>query len=169
MSASETEALRRAARVALVRPGDVFIFSGGNAHMALSVSSDLSVTAYESFVNLAPPNLRLFLESGTEAQYRPCRARAAMMEDIKLDVAENVGDLLCDLDEGYLQDPPLQVPAPPSLRPLSRPLPPTHAAQRPSRFAYASTSRPQRHVPAALAVLRADAAIARDVVALIEG
>jgi hypothetical protein len=30
-------------------------------------------------------------------------------------------------------------------------------------------SRRQRHVPAALAVLRADAAIARDVVALIEG
>ena len=43
--------------MALLGPGDVVLFSGGNAHMALSVSDALSVTAYESFVNLHPRNL----------------------------------------------------------------------------------------------------------------
>ena len=83
LSPAETEALQSAARVALVRAGDLFVFSGGNAHMALSVSEELSVTAYESFLNLSPANLRLFLQSGTEAQYAQCRARQPMMDDIR--------------------------------------------------------------------------------------
>ena len=74
---------RRAGPSTLVRAGDLFVFSGGNAHMALSVSEELSVTAYESFLNLSPANLRLFLQSGTEAQYAQCRARQPMMDDIR--------------------------------------------------------------------------------------
>jgi len=73
------------------------------------------VTAYESFLNLSPANLRLFLQSGTEAQYAQCRARQPMMEDIRLDVAESVGDLLCDIEEGYLRDGPLQSAVPAAL------------------------------------------------------
>jgi len=115
LSPSEASALQSAARVALVRAGDLFIFSGGNAHMALSVSEELSVTAYESFLNLAPANLQLFLQSGTEQQYAQCRARQPMMDDIRLDVAESVGDLLCDIEEGYLRDGPLQSALPAAL------------------------------------------------------
>jgi hypothetical protein len=73
------------------------------------------VTAYESFLNLSPANLRLFLQSGTEAQYAQCRARQPMMDDIRLDVAESVGDLLCDIEEGYLRDGPLQSALPAAL------------------------------------------------------
>ena len=64
---SAHRALRtRRSQVALLGPGDVVVFSGGNAHMALSISSNLSLTAYESFVNLNPTNLRAFLDSGTQ-------------------------------------------------------------------------------------------------------
>ena len=49
----------------MLGPGDAVLFSGGNAHMALSVSAGLSITAYESFVNLHPRNLSAFLDSGT--------------------------------------------------------------------------------------------------------
>ena len=38
-----------------------------------------------------------------------------MMEDIRLDVAESVGDLLCDIEEGYLRDGPLQSAVPAAL------------------------------------------------------
>jgi len=123
---SEIRALASASRVALLQEGDVVIFSGGNAHTALSVSEELSLTAYESFVNFAPANLRLFLQSGTSAQYRQCRACLTMMEDIKLDVAESVADLISDIEGGYVED-----------------------------------AEVQRHLPAALAVLRSDAYIAR--------
>ena len=73
------------------------------------------MTAYESFLNLAPANLQLFLQSGTEQQYAQCRARQPMMDDIRLDVAESVGDLLCDIEEGYLRDGPLQSALPAAL------------------------------------------------------
>jgi len=108
LAESEARALEGACRVALLQPRDVVIFSGGNAHMALSISSELSLTAYESFIGLDPANLRLFLQSGTAAQYRQCRARAAMMEDIKLEVAENIADLIADIDGGHVEDPDLK-------------------------------------------------------------
>ena len=104
LAACEEEALRAACKVALVGPGDAVLFSGGNAHMALSISAELSLTAYESFLNLNPMNLAAFLDSGTPKQYRQCRARAAMLEDIKLDVADVVEDLEADLTEGTLRD-----------------------------------------------------------------
>ena len=39
LTKSETECIAAAHKVALLLPGDVVIFSGGNAHLALSVSA----------------------------------------------------------------------------------------------------------------------------------
>jgi len=57
------DALSRASRVVLLRPGDVFVISGGVAHATLAL--DLNVTAYESLVTLNPHNVRHFLRTGT--------------------------------------------------------------------------------------------------------
>ena len=59
----------------------------------------LSVTAYESFVNLNPRNLDAFLDSGTLNQYRQCRTRQPMLDDIKGDVSESLSDLVEDLED----------------------------------------------------------------------
>jgi len=104
LAADETAAVASALKVALLGPGDVVVFSGANAHMALSVSADLSTTAYESFVNLNPPNLRAFLDSGTLAQYRQCRTRQPMLDDIRGDVIASANDLIDDLRDGILRD-----------------------------------------------------------------
>ena len=49
-------------KLALVGPGDVFVFTGGAAHTVLSSSQELSCTTYESFVPLGerhvPPRKR---------------------------------------------------------------------------------------------------------------
>jgi len=112
---AERAALFRACCVALVRPGDAFVFSGANAHMAISLSTELSLTAYESFVNLNTTNLEAFLDTGTHRQYRQCRAQESMLEDIKLDVAESLYDLTLDLEDCLLEDKLLQEHAPVAL------------------------------------------------------
>ena len=97
------------------------IFSGGNAHSALSVSHGLSLTAYESFVNLHPRNLKAFLESGTAEHYRQCRTRQPMLDDIKGDVAESLNDLCEDLEDGVLRsDPELEAAAPAAIEALRK-------------------------------------------------
>ncbi|KAJ1451004.1 hypothetical protein M885DRAFT_530841 [Pelagophyceae sp. CCMP2097] len=58
-------ALATASRVVLLRPGDVFVMSGGVAHTTLAISDDaLNVTSYESIVTLAPAHARHFLRTG---------------------------------------------------------------------------------------------------------
>ena len=104
LSRSEGAAIERCCKVALLQAGDIVLFSGGNAHMALSVSAELSVTAYESFINLHPRNLSAFLDSGTEQQYRQCRTRRSMLEDIKLEISDAACDLLDDIDDGKIED-----------------------------------------------------------------
>lgn len=118
LSRKEETALEQAKCVALLGPGDIVAFSGGNAHMALSVSEALSITAYESFVNLNPANLRAFLDSGTDAQYRQCRTRQPTLDDIKLDVAASLNDLAGDMEEDELQDIELEEAAPAALEVL---------------------------------------------------
>ena len=104
LSTAETEAISRAVQVALLGPGDLVVFSGGNAHMAMSISPQLSITAYESFINLNPTNLRAFLDSGTSAHYKQCRTRQPMLDDIKLEIAESANDLADDVERGSLRD-----------------------------------------------------------------
>ena len=61
----QLDALKQASRIVLLRPGDVFLMSGGVAHATLTVGSDeLNLTAYESVVTLNPRHARHFLRSG---------------------------------------------------------------------------------------------------------
>ena len=68
------------------------------------MSSGLSLTAYESLLNLNVTNLRAFLDSGTPRQYEQCRARRSMLDDIKREVADAALDLIEDVDDGKLHD-----------------------------------------------------------------
>ena len=120
LDTAETAALERACGVALLGPGDLVVFSGGNAHMALSVSEGLSVTAYESFVNLHPTNPAAFLDSGSDRQYRQCRTRQPMLDDIKGDVCESVNDLCQELEDGVVKDAELEAAAPAAIEALRR-------------------------------------------------
>ena len=116
----EERALEQCAQVALCGPGDVVLFSGANAHMAMSISEGLSITAYESFVNLHPRNLSAFLDSGTPEHYRQCRTRQPMLDDIKGDVCESLGDLCEDYEDDELRDPELEAATPPAVATLRR-------------------------------------------------
>lgn len=57
----ELEALHKAAKVVLLRPGDVYMFSGGVAHTVICVSQEMCLGVYESFVNLNPFHVDHFL------------------------------------------------------------------------------------------------------------
>jgi len=57
-------ALEQAKKVVLIRPGDVFLFCGGVAHMTLNISQNLTTTAYESMVTLNPRHVAHFLHTG---------------------------------------------------------------------------------------------------------
>ena len=114
----QADALKAAAQVALLGPGDVVVFHGGNAHMALSVSESLSVTAYESFMNLDRTNLAAFLDTGTSRQYRQCRARQPILDDIKGEVSESLNELCEDLEDGAIDDCELERHAPDAIATL---------------------------------------------------
>lgn len=58
-SSDQLQTLELACKLVLVEPGDVFLFSGANAHTVMSVGPELSLTAYESFVNLNPRNVKV--------------------------------------------------------------------------------------------------------------
>ena len=92
LSEPQLAALRAASRIVLLRPGDVFLMSGGVAHATLSVSDDaLNVTAYESLVTLHPAHARHFLRTGdTSGPYGT--KRGAMPPD----EVEEYKDLMID-------------------------------------------------------------------------
>ena len=59
----ELQALQRAAKVALLRPGDVYMFSGGVAHTVMCVSQALSVLkAAWPRIGDVPGSLRVLCE-----------------------------------------------------------------------------------------------------------
>ncbi|EEQ97381.1 hypothetical protein Pmar_PMAR029104 [Perkinsus marinus ATCC 50983] len=89
---SQIAALRRACRIVLVRPGDVCLFSGGIAHTVISISKELSMTVYESFVSMNPRNIEHWLDSANPAVQHP----AFTMPDSDLDSIED--DVLDHLD-----------------------------------------------------------------------
>ncbi|CAE7739505.1 XRCC6 [Symbiodinium sp. CCMP2456] len=78
----QLRALRSASRIALLRPGDLFICSGGVAHATLSASEDVSVTGYESLVSLHPRLVAHLLETGSVSG--PCALDKGVMEGEEL-------------------------------------------------------------------------------------
>jgi len=93
----EEDLLSRAKTVALVGPGDVWVFSGGQPHTAMCVGDGVNVCAYESFVPANEEAMKLLVQSNTKsAHWRNC-----WMDDDDLDeLYEDVVDSL----QGALRD-----------------------------------------------------------------
>ena len=101
LSAVQLEALRKARRVVLLRPGDVFLMSGGVAHATLSVGSDaLNVTAYESLVTLHPRHARHFLRTGDRDGPFAMKRGAMPAEEL-----DEYKDLMIDSLDAVARDP----------------------------------------------------------------
>lgn len=89
--------LRTACRVALVEPGDVFLFSGAQAHATLCVGDGLCLGAYESFISLAPAHAQVFLNTNDPSlHFKECHAEDVDLDDIRLDLADQ---LIITMDE----------------------------------------------------------------------
>mmetsp|Transcript_7256 Transcript_7256/g.13416 ORF Transcript_7256/g.13416 Transcript_7256/m.13416 type:complete len:431 (-) Transcript_7256:44-1336(-) len=91
LSEREKGFLRRAKKIALIRPGDIWVFSGGQPHTALIVGDGISISAYESFVSAHPAAVGLLVRSNTkDSHWKPC-----WMDDDDLDeLYEDVVDSL---------------------------------------------------------------------------
>mmetsp|Transcript_37267 Transcript_37267/g.65023 ORF Transcript_37267/g.65023 Transcript_37267/m.65023 type:complete len:451 (-) Transcript_37267:319-1671(-) len=59
----DEQLLKRAKSIALLKPGDVFLFSGAQPHTALCVGDGLNVCAFESFVPAHPDAVRTLVRS----------------------------------------------------------------------------------------------------------
>eukprot|EP00929_Paragymnodinium_shiwhaense_P053039 TRINITY_DN26559_c0_g2_i1.p1 TRINITY_DN26559_c0_g2~~TRINITY_DN26559_c0_g2_i1.p1 ORF type:complete len:522 (+),score=126.38 TRINITY_DN26559_c0_g2_i1:37-1602(+) len=109
LSEAEVACLRRAAKIALLRPGDVYFFSGGIAHTTLCVSEDICLAAYESFVTLNPVHVEHFLHTDdSEGPY--CLDKLAMPPEDLYDTKEDCLDQLEDAADQYDQGGPTTVP-----------------------------------------------------------
>jgi len=102
---SELRALQQAAKVVLLRPGDVYVFSGGIAHTVLCVSEEMCLGAYESFVSLNPVHVEHFMH--TDDQEGPfCLDKYAMPSKELRDTKDDCIDQLEDVEEQLSQGGP---------------------------------------------------------------
>eukprot|EP00446_Apocalathium_sp_SHHI-4_P086360 CAMPEP_0177467866 /NCGR_PEP_ID=MMETSP0369-20130122/18752_1 /TAXON_ID=447022 ORGANISM="Scrippsiella hangoei-like, Strain SHHI-4" /NCGR_SAMPLE_ID=MMETSP0369 /ASSEMBLY_ACC=CAM_ASM_000364 /LENGTH=468 /DNA_ID=CAMNT_0018941999 /DNA_START=24 /DNA_END=1431 /DNA_ORIENTATION=+ len=69
LSAQEEGWLARAKVLALVRPGDVWVFSGGQPHTALVVGDGLNISAYESLVPAHSDAIGVLVRSNTKKDH----------------------------------------------------------------------------------------------------
>eukprot|EP01059_Diplonema_ambulator_P019721 TRINITY_DN33360_c0_g1_i1.p1 TRINITY_DN33360_c0_g1~~TRINITY_DN33360_c0_g1_i1.p1 ORF type:complete len:397 (+),score=69.88 TRINITY_DN33360_c0_g1_i1:146-1336(+) len=89
--------LSRACVVTLIRPGDVFVFSGAQPHMAMCIGDNVNVTAYESMLPLNSHALATLSRTNSKDHFKKC-----WMDDDDLDeLFEDVVDSLL----GNLNDP----------------------------------------------------------------
>ena len=93
LSETHVRLLGRAKVVTTLRPGDVWVFSGGQPHTALCAGDGLNVSAYESFVSLHEEAMRLLVGTNTKEGH----AKGCMMDDGDLDeLYEDVVDRMQD-------------------------------------------------------------------------
>eukprot|EP00397_Hematodinium_sp_SG-2012_P024721 GEMP01025765.1.p1 GENE.GEMP01025765.1~~GEMP01025765.1.p1 ORF type:complete len:422 (+),score=92.15 GEMP01025765.1:27-1268(+) len=71
LSEGDEAMLRSAAKVALIRPGDVYFFAGGVPHVTLSIGDDLNVASYESYITLNRRAVQFFLMGSNEYMGTP--------------------------------------------------------------------------------------------------
>ena len=91
LTESDNAMLRSACRVALVEPGDVFLFSGAQAHATLVLGDELCLGAYESFISLSPLHDQVFLHTNCAAMhYEECHAEAIDLKDIRSAAVEDM-------------------------------------------------------------------------------
>ena len=98
--AEQMAALKEVCKLVLVSPGDVFLFSGANAHTVMSIGEALSLTAYESFVNLNPRHTEVFLDTATGNHFDECWPDEEVLDDIKEEVAESLANMQYMVDRG---------------------------------------------------------------------
>jgi hypothetical protein len=108
----ELEALRGAAKIAFIRPGDVYLFSGGIAHTALCVSEEMCIGAYESIVTLNPVHVEHFLHTDdTEGPYflEKFSMESKDFEDTKEDCLDQLEDAAEQLESGGPSQVPVKI------------------------------------------------------------
>eukprot|EP00435_Cladocopium_sp_Y103_P022505 s321_g5.t1 len=92
LSEAKVQALRQAAKIVLLRPGDVYFFSGGTAHTALCVSEGMGLSSYESIVTLHPLHSGLCMQTCDRSS--PCWLEGAMPRDEFEDILEEAVEQL---------------------------------------------------------------------------
>jgi hypothetical protein len=105
LTKEQQDVLSTASKLVLVSPGDAFIFSGANLHMAITISDELSLTAYESFVNLHERHLHVLCDSNQEPQHHEeFHMSSKTLVDVKWDVIDALNDNLDRIDTGVLSE-----------------------------------------------------------------
>lgn len=90
----QMDVLRSACKIVVARPGDLILFSGANPHTAMCMGDGLSMTAYESFVNLNPAHAEIFVGTRGPDHFDECWADATDVEDIFDDSIDALEDAL---------------------------------------------------------------------------
>ena len=91
LTEAHTRLLGRAKVVALVRPGDVWVFSGGQPHTAACAGEALNVSAYESLVPLHREAMQLLLRSNTkDGHWKGCMMEDGDLEELFEDVVDRM-------------------------------------------------------------------------------
>lgn len=99
LSSADEEMLRSAAKVVLIRPGDVYFFTGGVPHVTLSIGEGLNLATYESYVSLNRRAIQFFMMGSQEYMGTavPLYPEALMpeceFEDVKDEIVDNMQDL----------------------------------------------------------------------------
>ncbi|KAK3243537.1 hypothetical protein CYMTET_46818, partial [Cymbomonas tetramitiformis] len=97
--------LGRAKTIALVRPGDVWVFSGGQPHTALCVGDGLNISGYESLVPLHQDAMRLLMRSNTKAgHWKNCMMDDGDLDELYEDVVDRMQDARRNLQGGAVKD-----------------------------------------------------------------
>ncbi|CAE7557096.1 unnamed protein product [Symbiodinium natans] len=87
----------RAKTVALVGPGDVWVFSGGQPHTAMCVGDGVNVCAYESFIPANEEAMKLLVQSNTKsAHWRNCWMDDDDLDELYEDVVDSLQEALRD-------------------------------------------------------------------------
>eukprot|EP00756_Hemistasia_phaeocysticola_P062575 Hpha_TRINITY_DN6021_c0_g1::TRINITY_DN6021_c0_g1_i1::g.63513::m.63513 len=90
LSEDDRAALRRAEKIALVAPGDAWVFSGGQPHSALQVGDGISVCAYESFIPACPEGIATLMRTNTQDHWKECWTDDDELEEILEEVVDNL-------------------------------------------------------------------------------
>jgi len=97
LTQKEVGFLRRAKIVAVLRPGDVWVFSGGQPHTALCVGDGLNICAYESFVPAHPAAVGLLVRSNTKSSHwKHCWMDDDDLDELYEDVVDSLQHSLRD-------------------------------------------------------------------------
>jgi len=93
----DTGFLARAKTIALVGPGDVWVFSGAQPHTALCVGDGLNVTAYESLVPAHEAAVGTLVRTNTKDSHtESCWMDDSDLDELYEDVVDNIQRSLQD-------------------------------------------------------------------------